>query len=74
MTRYRAIKRAPASGSSLPSYATWWDTTTFSDATDAVRMTLWGQNIYRQYPPDPDIPKIHPSRVKRMTQALCFAV
>jgi hypothetical protein len=27
LTRYRAIKRAPASGSSLPSYTTWWDTT-----------------------------------------------
>lgn len=59
----------------LPYAAAWYKKTdfTFSDAIGAVRMTLWDQDIYRQYPPDPDIPKIQPSRVRRMTQALCFA-
>lgn len=59
----------------LPYAAAWYKKTefTFSDAIGAVRMILWDQDIYRQHPPDPDIPETQPSRLKRMTQALCFA-
>jgi hypothetical protein len=59
----------------LPYAAAWYKKTefTFSDAIGAVRMILWDQDIYRQYTSDPDIPEIQPSRIKRMTQALCFA-
>jgi hypothetical protein len=59
----------------LPYAAAWYKETefTFSDAIGAVRMILWDQDIYRQCTPDPDIPEIQPSRIKRMTQALCFA-
>ncbi len=58
-----------------PYAAAWYKKTdfTFSDAIGAVRGTLWDHNIYRQCPPDPDIPKIQTERIKRMTQALCFA-
>jgi hypothetical protein len=58
-----------------PYAAAWYKKTdfTFSDAIAVVRSTLWGQDIYRHYPPDPDIPKIQTERIKRMTQALCFA-
>lgn len=61
--------------SALPYAAAWYKKTEFtlSDAIGAVRMVLWDQDIYRQCPPDPDIPEIQPSRIKRMTQALCFA-
>lgn len=55
-----------------PQHGTRKRTSPFSDAIGAARMTFWDQGIYRQYPPDPDIPKSQSSRVKRMTQALCL--
>ena len=59
----------------LPYAAAWYKKKefTFSDAIGAVRMILWDKDIYRQYPQDPDIPETQPSRLLRMTQALCFA-
>ena len=47
---------------------------TFSDAIGAVRGTLWNQDIFRQYSPDLDIPKIQTERLRRMTQSPCLAV
>ena len=59
----------------LPYAAAWYKKTdfTFSDAIGVVRLLLWDNDIYRQCPPHPDIPKIQTERIKRMTQALCFA-
>lgn len=54
----------------LPYAAAWYKKTdfTFSDAIGAVRLTLCDQDIYRQCPPDPGIPKTQTERLKRMTQ------
>ena len=53
----------------FPYAAAWYKKTqfTFSDAIGAVHMVLWGQDIYRQCPPHPEVPKIQPSRLKRTT-------
>jgi len=53
-----------------PYAAAWYKKTdvTFSDVIGAVRGPLVDYNIYRQCPPDPDIPKIQKERLKCMTQ------
>jgi len=60
---------------SLPYAASWYKKShyTFSDAMGTVRTALWEHNVYRQSALHRDIPKMPPSRIKRMAEALCFA-
>jgi hypothetical protein len=58
-----------------PYAAAWYKKTdlTFTDAIGAVRLVLWSDDLYRHSPSNPQMQKVPPGRLIRMTQALCFA-
>ena len=60
---------------SKPYGAAWYrkQALTFTDAIAAVRFALWVGDIYRHSPAHRESTEIHPDRLKRMADALCFA-